>query len=234
MKRFWTRRSCASPLETELLAQRPEPDPQFARTLARRVDGRRARYHARGIALAGALTGLLLVALAGTGGLNSASSGVLRSIDAVKRLAETSDPDPLPLTPAEDQYVKPGKGCGDKNHVHEREAQCKITVKDVSKREGNSGTTAFTFEVSLNDFAIDPVTVVFASAGGTATPLLDFTPAEGTLSFLAGTTAQTITVGVVGETVREVDETFLVHLLDPSANAIIVDDEGVGTIVNDD
>ena len=31
-------------------------------------------------------------------------------------------------TPADDQY-KPGKGCGDKNHIHEREDECKKPPK---------------------------------------------------------------------------------------------------------
>src|SRR5438270_12930658 len=33
--------------------------------------------------------------------------------------------------------TKPGKGCGDKNHLHERRFECKITISDVSKKEGD-------------------------------------------------------------------------------------------------
>ena len=44
------------------------------------------------------------------------------------------------------QYVKPGKGCGDKNHVHERRGECKDKdkkdkkdKKDDDKDKGGKG-----------------------------------------------------------------------------------------------
>jgi hypothetical protein len=174
----------------------------------------------------------MLVALTSVGGISYAASAVEKAVSGVTKAIDDG-PTLQSHTPGHNQY-KPGKGCGDKNHIHEREFQCKITVKDVKAKEGNSGTTSFVFTVSLNDFAIDPVTVAYATAGGTATPIVDFVPGAGTVTFPAGSTTQTITVGVVGETVKEADETFLVNLSDPSANAIIVDGQGVGTIVNDD
>ena len=110
----------------------------------------------------------------------------------------------------------------------------KVTIHNVSKKEGNSGQTAFVFEVDLSDFAIDPVVVSFATAEGTATPLTDYTPATGVLAFDPGMSTQTITVNVIGDTVPELDETFFVNLFDPSDNAVIDTSQGVGTILNDD
>src|SRR5207237_4088962 len=54
---------------------------------------------------------------------------------------------------------KPGKGCGDKNHPHDRRYQCKVDVNDVTKNEGNSGYTNFNFTISLSDFPINTVTL---------------------------------------------------------------------------
>ena len=45
---------------------------------------------------------------------------------------------------------------------------------------------------------------------------------------------RTVTVSVVGDKVRERNETFVVNLSNPSANAYIGDGQGVGTIVDDD
>jgi hypothetical protein len=130
--------------------------------------------------------------------------------------------------------TSPGKGCGDKNHLHDRRSQCKIKISDVKMNEGNSGTTAFDFTVSLSDVPLSEVAVVYTTAGGTARPLEDFVSASGTLSFLPGVTTQTVTVPVVGDTAPEADETFYVNLSSPSANAYIADSQGVGAIVNDD
>ena len=64
--------------------------------------------------------------------------------------------------------------------------------------------------------------------------MLDYVPANGTVSFAPGVTTQTVTIQVVGDTVREPDETFLVNLSNPSPNAYIFKTPGIGTIRNDD
>jgi hypothetical protein len=78
------------------------------------------------------------------------------------------------------------------------------------------------------------VTVSYATAAGTAATTSDFQPASGTLSFPVGVNTKTITVAVVGDKVREPNETFSVNLSNASPNAYIGDGQGVGTIVNDD
>jgi hypothetical protein len=57
--------------------------------------------------------------------------------------------------------------------------------------------------------------------------------AAGTLTFAPGETTKTITVSVLGDTLKEGDESFFVVLSDPT-KAIIYDATGVGTILNDD
>lgn len=110
-----------------------------------------------------------------------------------------------------------------------------VSINDVSKVEGNSGVTAFTFTVSLSTPATDVVTVNYATADGTATVANnDYTAAAGAVSFAPGVTSQTITVNVNGDAVTESNETFLVNLSGVTANATLADAQGVGTIQNDD
>ncbi|MEZ6125430.1 MAG: Calx-beta domain-containing protein [Planctomycetaceae bacterium] len=114
-----------------------------------------------------------------------------------------------------------------------------ISIDDVSISEGDSGATDFVFTVTLSAAVDAPVVVDFASADGTAAGGgVDFADASGTLTFsgTAGET-QTITISVTGDQVVELDENFLVNLsnLNASGRSVtIVDDQGRGTILNDD
>jgi hypothetical protein len=107
-----------------------------------------------------------------------------------------------------------------------------ITINDVSQNEGNSGTTNFVFTVSLSSTA--NATVNFATADGTATAGSDYAANSGTVTFTSGgPLTQTITVVVNGDTTVEPNETFFVNLSGASG-ATIADNQGVGTIINDD
>ena len=130
--------------------------------------------------------------------------------------------------------TKPGKGCGDKNHLHERRFECKVVIHSVSQDEGNAATTNFTFAVTLSATALAPVTVDFATANGSAIAPGDFTPTSGTLTIPAGAMGSTITVSVVGDTALDRNEAFYVKLSHPSPNAYLGNTQGVGTILNDD
>jgi hypothetical protein len=109
-----------------------------------------------------------------------------------------------------------------------------ISINNVALPEGNSGTTAFTFTVSLSNASYQAITVNFATADGTATiAAADYQAASGTLTFNPGVTSQTITVLVNGNTTFEPDETFFVNLTTP-VSATITTAQGTGTIQNDD
>ena len=109
-----------------------------------------------------------------------------------------------------------------------------VSIDDVSQDEGNAGTTAFTFTVSLSRPSAFPTTVDFATADGTATTAdNDFQATSGTLTFDPGETATTLTVLVNGDVMVEPDETFFVDLSNVS-NGTIADGQGLGTILNDD
>ena len=61
----------------------------------------------------------------------------------------------------------------------------------------------------------------------------DYEPASGVVTFDPGQTTATIAVQVYGDRKREPHETFFVYLGNP-VGAVLADDEGVGTILNDD
>ena len=108
-----------------------------------------------------------------------------------------------------------------------------ITVNDVTVTEGNSGTTAATFTVSLSAAYGQPVSVHYATADGDAIAGSDYQAASGTLTFAPGSTSQTITVLVNGDRESESSEFFLLGLTSPT-NAFVADPSGTGTILDDE
>ena len=113
------------------------------------------------------------------------------------------------------------------------EAQRSISINDVSANEGNAGTTAFNFTVSLSAASTQTVTVNFTTANGTATAGSDYVANSGAVTFNPGETSKTVTIQVNGDTVSEPNETFNV-ILSGAVNGTIADGTGVGTIVDDD
>ena len=109
-----------------------------------------------------------------------------------------------------------------------------LAINDVSQLEGNSGSSIFTFTVSLSSPApAGGIGVNYATSSDSATSGVDFTAASGALTIPQGANSATIPVSVFGDTLLEINETFLVTLSSP-AGASIGDGVGLGTIVNDD
>ncbi|HEV7765412.1 MAG TPA: Calx-beta domain-containing protein [Thermoanaerobaculia bacterium] len=108
-----------------------------------------------------------------------------------------------------------------------------LAVDDVTQAEGNSGTTNFTFTVTLTGATSETVTASYVTANGTATAGSDYTALNDTLTFTPSTTTQTITVPVSGDLSNELDETFTVTLVS-SSNAAITTPTGTATLQNDD
>lgn len=108
------------------------------------------------------------------------------------------------------------------------------SINDVSENEGNSGTTAFTFTITLDAPSATGATVSWQTVNGTATAPSDFTAATGVATFAPGDTSETVTVLVNGDTAVEPNETFIVELTGASGATISADFQGTGTIVNDD
>jgi len=108
-----------------------------------------------------------------------------------------------------------------------------LSVSDATVTEGNAGTVNAVFTVTLSAASAQTVTVSYATANGSASAGSDYAAASGTLTFAPGTTSQTVTVAVTGDTLPEANETFLVNLGSPT-NATIAKGQGQGTILNDD
>ncbi len=108
-----------------------------------------------------------------------------------------------------------------------------ISIGDAGVAEGNSGSVDAVFTVNLSAAAGVPVTVMYATANGTALAG-DYTAVAATLlNFLPGETIKTISVAVLGDMAFEFDDTFFVNLSNPG-NATLDDAQGIATITNDD
>ena len=131
-------------LETRLRAARPEPREAFVHALVDHVSRhpRPRRPLAPRLALALAVTAAIAAVFGAFGGLGYAASAAahavakanpvaivhhaspIRTLSAQPNAAGKGKDDDDEASPSKDQY-KPGKGCGDKNHVHARENECK-------------------------------------------------------------------------------------------------------------
>ncbi len=108
-----------------------------------------------------------------------------------------------------------------------------IAVADASAIEGS----AVEFAVTLSHAFSENVTVQFSTGDGTATAAgADYTAVtDGTLTFSANDTEETISIGTGDDLVKEVDETFTVTLSNPSSNALLgAMKTATGTIRNDE
>jgi hypothetical protein len=108
-----------------------------------------------------------------------------------------------------------------------------ITINDVAVAEGDDGTSAYVFTVSLSKASTKRVSVDFTTEGGSALGGEDYVHTSGTLNFARGETHKTVTVLVNGDTTVEGSETFSLKLRH-AHNAFLADSCGLGTIVNDD
>lgn len=112
-----------------------------------------------------------------------------------------------------------------------------VTINDVTLKEGNSGSTIFTFTLSLNQPSIQEVRVRYSLQGDTAFAGEDFIDATGEVVFAPNQLNQTLEVIVNGDTTIESDEQFLVNL-SISSDAVFTPTldrtQAVGTILADD
>lgn len=107
-----------------------------------------------------------------------------------------------------------------------------LSIDDVQRVEGDSGNSNLVFTVTRSGDTSGTSSVDFATANGTAGSTSDYIVTSGTLQFLANETTKTISVQVNGDTDVEADETFFVNLSNASGAAIL-DNQGTGTIVDD-
>jgi len=147
------------------------------------------------------------------------------------RLPEPSEYFVVNLSGPSNAGIADGQGVG----IITDDDEPRVSISDVTKSEGRNGqTTLFTFTVTLSAPSATPVTVNYSTVNGTAAAGSDYEAATGTLTFAPGETTKTITIKVKGDRTKEADETFYLDLFGVSSNALILDAQGIGTILNDD
>jgi hypothetical protein len=107
--RYWRKRHEGLDLEAELRAGRPEPSSEFIHRLEGRVrNERRSRAGSLRVAFVGAITAVMLLALASVGGVGYASSAAEDAAVSVKRVVTPKDVIQIVKRgSAIDQYKKP-------------------------------------------------------------------------------------------------------------------------------
>jgi|GEM_PF-922250 len=142
-------------------------------------------------------------------------------------LDEPSENFTVELSNATNATIADAEGVGT---ITDNDAAPELSINDVTVNEG-AGTATFT--VSLTQASSQDVTINFATNDDTAINPDDFTGNNGTLTIAAGNTTGTITVDIVDDAIDEVDENFTVDIIN-ATNATITDDQGVGTITDND
>lgn len=107
------------------------------------------------------------------------------------------------------------------------------SINDVTKTEGNSGSSNAVFTVSLSAAPTVPATVRVTTSPDTAVSPDDFTAVDTVLTFGVGETSKTVAVPVKGDTKDEDDETYTVQLSEPD-NLTVLDGTGDGLILDND
>jgi hypothetical protein len=142
-------------LEDRLRSLSGQPSDDFVRNLSTEVRANRLRstVRSRRVLAAVATTGLILIPFGAFGGIGYAAQAAKSAAQSVSGGGSQSNAKtngqgnaqggsstqsnvnnnsnsnkPTTNTPDKDQYY-PGKGCGDKNHEHEREDECKKPPK---------------------------------------------------------------------------------------------------------
>ncbi|MFM8414328.1 MAG: Calx-beta domain-containing protein [Planctomycetota bacterium] len=87
-----------------------------------------------------------------------------------------------------------------------------LSIADASLVEGHAGRRWMTFTITLSHAWSQPVSVAWATGNGTAIAGRDYVRAFGRIGFLPGQTSRTIRVAVIGDRLREADETVRVGL----------------------
>lgn len=107
------------------------------------------------------------------------------------------------------------------------------SVSDQEAAEGDASTVSVTFVVGCENPTGLVERISFATSDGTATAPDDYLGTSGELDVPQGLSESQIVVEVVGDTVPEPDETFLVTLSDPDG-VVTFDRQATGTIQDND
>jgi sugar lactone lactonase YvrE len=101
--------------------------------------------------------------------------------------------------------------------------------------EGNSGTKTFSIPINLSNGSVQQVSLDYTTENVSAEAGSDYVANSGTLTFAPGTTSNSITVTVNGDTAIEPDETFLLKISNlMNTGGFLPVSQLTATIANDD
>ena len=123
-------------------------------------------------------------------------------------------------------------GCGKKNSGTASSNLPSVNIGNISQLRSTS-SAVFHFPVTLSTASTTDVSVHYATVSGTATPNKDFSPINGTITIPANSLSGSIDVTVIGDSLRQADQSFSVQLDNPT-NCTLGTSVGVGTIINSD
>jgi uncharacterized repeat protein (TIGR01451 family) len=108
-----------------------------------------------------------------------------------------------------------------------------LTIADASITEGDGGSVALVFTLTLNVASGQTVGIDFDTAALTALAGSDFTAASGNVTFAPGIRTRTITIDVLGDLLDE-DTEYLNVNLHNALNANVTRGQALGTILDND
>jgi hypothetical protein len=108
-----------------------------------------------------------------------------------------------------------------------------ITIGNAEAKEGDNGQGECVFKVTLSNPSSETITVRFQTKNDTALQGIDYEAKTGFVTFIPGTTNQSISIIINGDNINEPDEKLIV-VLEDSSNSKIDINTGGGVILNDD
>ncbi len=109
-----------------------------------------------------------------------------------------------------------------------------IAIGNATTTEGNDGSLAISFPMTVTPAAAVPITLTVNTANGTATAGSDYTAvSSGSFTIPAGTTNIDLNLTVLNDLIVETDETFTVTISNASSGTIVTT-QALGTIVDND
>ena len=124
--------------------------------------------------------------------------------------------------------------------VNDDEGGPSLSINDVSASEGNAGSKALSFTITLSAPSSESVSVDYATIDDTATAGglstnggADYVSTSDSITFAPGETSKQIDVTLNGDSLNEENERLTIELFN-GVNALVLDPQGVGTISNDD
>gem|GEM_PF-1526292 len=136
------------------------------------------------------------------------------------------------LTSPAQATIAPGQGVA-RGTIRNDDALPIVSIADVTVTEGIDGPVSVVVAVALSIASGQTVTLDVATMGGTAGPGTDYVPITNRVTFNPGQISQAINIKVLDDRLDEIDETVLIHLLNPT-NAVVLESPARLTILDND